>query len=143
MGGDKDLRPVLATAGVFTKFIRQGPQEFVVQAVLRFFDAQKRMRCRIFKQQKVGEDLQRAVGHLLGVKRILKAFVVESEQQPTVGGFFGVNPVYAGNLLRDSVQDSLETPRMFALHELHDIAEVVAVDVAADPPSAGCSLRPG
>ena len=59
----------------------------------------------------------------------MKAFVVESEQQPAISGSFRVNPVYARNFISDAVQDGLESPRMFALHELDDIAEVVAVDI--------------
>ena len=104
-------------------------QELVIQAVFRFFDAQERRGSRIIEQQKIREHLQRPVRHLLGVKGALKAFIVEPEQQPAVAGSFRINPVYARNSTGDLLQNSLETRRMVALHELHDVAEIVAVDI--------------
>ena len=43
---DKNLRTAFASAGVFAEFFRQSLQELVIQAVLRFFDAEKRRGCR-------------------------------------------------------------------------------------------------
>ena len=66
---------------------------------------------------------------MLGIERVLKALVVETEQQSAIAGSFRVDLIHAWNFSGDVFQDSLETRWIFALHELHDIAEVVAVRI--------------
>ena len=78
MRGDKNLRAVPAV-GVGAKFVGEDFQEFVIEAVLRFLNTEKRGRCRVFEQQEVGEYFERSVRYLLGVKGGLKAFVIEPE----------------------------------------------------------------
>ena len=84
---------------------------------------------RIIKKQKIRKHLQRPVRHLLGVKGVLKAFVVKFEQQPAVGGSFRCNLVYAWNSLGDLFENGLKPLRVLPLQELHDITEVVAMHV--------------
>ena len=96
----KTCEPPPGPAGVLAKFVDQRLQQLVIQTVLRLFNTEKRRRRRIFEQQQIGEDLQRPVRHLLGIEGILKAPVVEAEQQaPVACFFFGIYPVNAGYLL--------------------------------------------
>ena len=57
----------------------------------------KGRRVRVFHQQQVGEEFERAVGHLLGIKGVFETAVIETEQQPAVFGALRVNLVNAWN----------------------------------------------
>ena len=103
----------------------------MVKAVLRFLDADEGRRVGVFQQQQVGKQLQSAIGHLLGVEGILKAPVVEAEQQAPVGTLLGVNAVNSRNPVGNLGQYISEAVGMFPLHVLDDVAQVVAVAVQA------------
>ena len=127
MGRDEYLRSP-GPPGVLAEFVGKSLQKLMIKAVFRLFDAEKRRRRRIFKQKKIGEDLQCPIRHLLGIEGVLKSFVIESEKQTAVAGLFGIDPFYAGNLGRNAGQNGFESPWMFTLHELDDVAKIVAVD---------------
>ena len=72
-------------------------QQLVVEAVFRLFNADERRRVRVFHQEQVGKEFQRAVGHLLCIERVYKAPVVEAEEKTAVYAALRVNLLNARN----------------------------------------------
>ena len=66
---------------------------------------------------------------LSNVKRIVETFVIKAQKQSSIRTFFGIDPVNSGDFLGNAIEDSHETFRMFTLHELNDIAEIVSMDI--------------
>ena len=73
MGGDEYLRRVPSPGGVSTEFPRQCFKELVIKAVLRLLDTDEGRRIGVFQQQQISKYLERAVGHLLGEKRVTES----------------------------------------------------------------------
>jgi len=129
MGGDEYLRRVPSSGGMSAEFPCQCFQELVIKTVLRLLDTYEGRRIGVFQQQQINEYLERAVGHLLGEKRVVKARVVEPEQDALVLGDMRIDTRDVRYSFGDASEDGSETIAVFALHELHDVAEIVSVHV--------------
>ena len=101
----------------------------MIQPVLRLFDAYEGRWVRVFQQQQISKHFQRSIGHLLREKRIGESIVVEAQQHALVGSLLGIDLRYTRNLPGYARQDGLETIFVLALHELHHIANVVAMHI--------------
>ena len=66
---------------------------------------------------------------MLCIERVAKPCVIKAQQQAAIFGFFRIDLVDAGDFFCNVVQNGLETPGMFPLHKLHDIAKVVSMDI--------------
>ena len=144
MSGYEDLRGVFPAGSVRSKLTGQGLQQFMVEAILRLFDADKGRGVRVLQQQHVRKHLQRAIGHLLREERVLEPAVVKAKEKSTVVCFLRVDLLDARNFRCDLVQYRLKPALVLALHELDHIPEIVAVHVQivfADQPWAGCAPR--
>ena len=129
MGGYEYLRCVPSPGGMGTELPRQRLQKLVIKAVLRLLDTDERRRIGVFQQQQISKHLERAVGHLLREKWILKTGVVEPQQNPLVFGDMGIDTCDTRYPVGDTRQDGVKTILVFPLHELHDIAQVVAMHI--------------
>src|SRR5450759_2081491 len=103
MGRNEYLGSPLLGSRMLTKLPGKRLKQLVVKAVLGFLDAQEGRRCRILEKQKVGENLEGAVRHLLSVEWVFKSPVIEPNEEPAIWGLFRVDAVYPWNLPCDSV----------------------------------------
>ena len=129
MRRDENLRCVLLPRGVLAQLLGQHLQQLVVETVLRLLDTDERRRLRILQHDQVGKDLERTVGHLLRIEGIVESPVVEPKQQSPIRALLRIDSVDAWDPPGNSIQDALESVGLFPLHELHDVAKVVAVHV--------------
>lgn len=106
MRRDEDLRRVPLASRVVAELVSQEIGKFVMQPVLRLFDANERRRRRILQHEQIGECLQRAVGDLLSVKWILETLVAEAEKQAAARSEFGVDSVDARYSPGNPAQDA-------------------------------------
>ena len=74
--------------------------------------------------------------------RVFKASIIEAQQQATVRGGKGVDAVHTGDALPDPLKYRGEAIRVLPLHELHDVAEVVAMVARVDDARSECAAFP-
>ena len=93
----------------------------MVQTIFRLLNAQEWWRRRVLKKQKICEYLQRAIGHLLRVKGILKPAIVKAKKETPVGGKLCIYLVDTRDFCGNTLEDRPEFLRVFPLHELYYI----------------------
>src|ERR1700744_1697756 len=125
VGRYENLRRMPFRRGVISECLRQTRQKLVIQAVFRLLNADKRRWFRVFQEKEIGKNLQGTVGHLLRVKWIVEASIVESKQHAPILGPLCVNLGDAGDAIGDPLKDGGEPVIMLSFHELYDVAQIV------------------
>ena len=70
------------------------------------------------------------------IKWVVETTVVEAKQHAPILRHMGVNLGDTWDAVGDALKDGFEPNRVFALHELDDVAKIVAMDIQM-------ALRPG